>query len=181
MELSNTRFGTITYEEQDLIRLPKGMVGMPEMINYLILDFEESTPFKWMQSLDDATMGFLIADPLLFNPDFCLALNEEDFAGLEVDAPEDLAVFVICTFRGKWSETTGNLMGPIIVHAEKRLGCQIIVEDASFSTHEPVHDPVLKAEAAKADGSGSDSPAKAMPAVVNSAKADMQLQENVIG
>jgi flagellar assembly factor FliW len=181
MELSNTRFGTITYEEQDLIHLPKGMVGMPEMVDFLILDFEETTPFKWMQSLDDATMGFLIADPLLFNPDFSLALDKEDFSGLKVDSPEDLAVFVICTFRGKWSETTGNLMGPIIVHAEKRLGCQIIVEDASFSTHESVHDPVLKAEAAKADGGRGDAHAQAMPAAVSGGKGETQIKENVVG
>ncbi len=181
MELSNTRFGTINYEEGDPILLPKGMIGMPDMVNYLILDFEDETPFKWMQSLDDPTMGFLIADPLLFNPDFSLALSEEDSEGLQVNAPEDLAVFVICTFRGKWSGTTGNLMGPIIVHIDKRLGCQIIVEDASFSTHEPVHDPVLKAEAAKADGGDGDAVPQVMPASGIATEFEPQVIENTVG
>jgi len=179
MELSNTRFGTIEYEEKDLIHIPEGLVGMPDMVSFLILDFEEETPFKWMQCTQDANRGFLIADPLLFNPEFSLALGEDDLRDLEVNSPDDLAVFVICTFRGKWSETTGNLMGPIIVQVEKRLGRQVIVEESSFSTHECLHDPVLKAEAAKADGGSKDAIQSGTPTSVKAMGADMPARESI--
>ncbi len=179
MELVNTRFGTINFEEKDLIQIADGLVGMPDMTRFLILDFEEETPFKWMQSADDASLGFLIADPVLFNPDFNLVLGEVDLRDLEVNSPADLAIFVICTFRGEWAETTGNLMGPIIVQVEKRMGRQVIVEDSSYSTHEPVHDPVLKAEAAKADGGSSEATKNDMSAVAHEESDSELLRENM--
>lgn len=179
MELSNTRFGTIEYEEKDLVHIPDGLVGMPDMVSFLILDFEEETPFKWMQSTQDANRGFLIADPLLFNPEFSIALGEDDLRDLDVGNPDDLAVFVICTFRGAWSETTGNLMGPIIVQVEKRLGRQVIVEESSFSTHEPLHDPVLKAEAAKADGGSGETIPGGTTTTVEVAGSELSARESI--
>ncbi len=136
MELHGSCFGTIGYEEKDLLEIPSGLVGMPNLTRFLILDFEEQLPFKWLQSADEPSLGFLIAEPQLFRSDFALALAKEDLQDLDVDSLEDLVVFVLCTYRGDLEETTGNLLGPIIVHAGKRVGQQIIIEDGGFSAHE---------------------------------------------
>jgi flagellar assembly factor FliW len=138
MQLTGTRFGAMEYQEQDRITLPEGLVGMPDLRQFLIADFEEKVPFRWLQSVDDPSVGFLIADPVLFAPDFSLGLTESDLSGLAVSDPEELGIFVLCTFRGSWQETTGNLMGPVIIHAASRQGRQIIVEDSGYSTHEPL-------------------------------------------
>lgn len=138
MRLSGTRFGTVDYEERDVIHLAEGLVGMPQLRHFLIMEFAEQAPFRWLQSLEDPGVGFLIADPTLFDASFNLALDEHDLRDLEVNAPEDLSVFVICTRRGPWSATTGNLLGPVIVHTGARRGRQLIVEDAGYSTHAPL-------------------------------------------
>ncbi|MCB1162117.1 MAG: flagellar assembly protein FliW [Candidatus Krumholzibacteriia bacterium] len=138
MQLTGTRFGAMEYREQDRITLPEGLVGMPNLRQFLIADFEEKVPFRWLQSVDDPSVGFLIAEPALFEPEFSLGLTESDLRGLDVSDPEELGVFVLCTFRGSWQETTGNLMGPVLVHAGSRRGRQVIVEDSGYSTHEPL-------------------------------------------
>jgi flagellar assembly factor FliW len=139
MELIGTRFGSFSYEEQDLLELPEGLLGMPELIRFLILDFEEGLPFKWLQSVDNPKIGFLIADPRLFRPDFALGLNSQDLGELEVRSVDELVVFVICALKGELESCTGNLLGPIIVHAESRRGRQLVLEDGSYSTHEPLY------------------------------------------
>jgi flagellar assembly factor FliW len=138
MRLFGTRFGTVDYEARDVLQLAEGLVGMPQLQRFLIMEFAEQAPFRWLQSLDDPAVGFLIADPVLFDSGFSLALDEHDLRDLAVNAPEELTVFVLCTRRGAWAATTGNLLGPVIVHTRARRGRQIIVEDAGYSTHAPL-------------------------------------------
>ena len=99
MELTGTRFGDITYEQKDLLVLDSGLIGMPDQTEFLILDFEDDMPFKWLQSTRDASLGFLVGDPLLFRPDYQLALSRAELGGLDVKSPADLAVFVLCTMK----------------------------------------------------------------------------------
>jgi len=138
MELTGTRFGDFTYEEGDLLRLPEGLVGMPQLTRFLILDFEAELPFKWLQSVEEPAMGFLVADPRLFQPDYSLHLSRCDLGYMVVTDPADLVVFVLCTFGGDLREATGNLLGPIVVHAESRVGRQVILEDRDLSTKVPL-------------------------------------------
>ena len=139
MELKGTRFGDIEYQEKDLIRLKGGLIGMPDQTDFVILDFEEEMPFKWLQSTQEAALGFLVGDPLLFCPEYELGLDSGEFADLGVKAPEDLAIFVLCAFKGRIEETTANLLGPIIVHVENRVGRQVIVEDSEYSIETPIY------------------------------------------
>jgi flagellar assembly factor FliW len=138
MRLTGTRFGAVDYEERDVLQVAEGLVGMPQLQRFLIMEFAEQAPFRWLQSVDEPSVGFLIADPVLFDAGYNLALDEHDLRDLEVSAPEEITVFVLCTRRGPWSATTGNLLGPVIVHTAARRGRQIIVEDAGYSTHAPL-------------------------------------------
>ena len=158
MRLFGTRFGTVDYEEQDVLQLSEGLVGLPQLERFLVMEFAEQAPFRWLQSLDDPAIGFLIADPVLFDAGFNLALDEQDLRDLDVSAPEDLTIFVLCTRRGPWAATTGNLLGPIIVHTTARRGRQIIVEDAGYSTHAPLRKAlrVPGADRQRAAGAGAE-------------------------
>lgn len=138
MELTGTRFGDFQYEAEDILWLPEGLVGMPRLTRFLILDFEADLPLKWLQSIEEPAMGFLVADPRLFQPDYSLHLSRCDLGDMAVTDPADLVVFVLCTYRGDLEETTGNLLGPIVVHAGSRRGRQIILEDRDLSTRVPL-------------------------------------------
>jgi flagellar assembly factor FliW len=139
MKLQSTRFGEVEYQEKDLIKIANGLIGMPDNTNFIILDFEDEIPFKWLQNIQDPSVGFLVGDPLLFKPDYELALSQSEIRDLGVSAPQDLAIFVICTFQDQVEKTTGNLLGPIVVHVANRVGIQLIVEDSGFSTNESLY------------------------------------------
>lgn len=145
MYLRATRFGDLEVADQDILQLPEGLVGLPHLKRFVILDLAEQAPFRWLQSVDEPGLGFLIAEPGLFDPDYNLALDAHDLRGLAVRAAAELSVFVLCTRRGPWSATTGNLLGPIVVHTESRRGRQLIVEDAGYSTHAPLRQTAKEA------------------------------------
>jgi flagellar assembly factor FliW len=136
MELQGTRIGSVAYEESDLITLPSGLVGMPDLKRFLVLDFEEELPFKWLQSVDEPGVGFLVAEPAIFRPDFALGLEEEDLRELKSVGLQDIVVFVLCTYDAGKGAIAGNLRGPVIVDSTQRLGRQLVLEESAYGTHE---------------------------------------------
>ena len=138
MELKNTRFGDIVYQEKDLLEITGGLVGFPDLTEFLILDFEAATPFKWLQSVSEPAMGFLIAEPRLFRPEYSLSLDKEDLAAFDTQSVGDLVIFVICTYREGMEKTTGNLLAPVVVSDHSRRGRQVILEGSVFTTSESV-------------------------------------------
>jgi flagellar assembly factor FliW len=138
MELKGTRFGDFVIDEEDILHLAGGLIGMPLLQRFIIMDFDGETPFKWMQSVDDPLMGFVIADPRVFRPDFRLAAGEKELAALAPLIAEELIVFVLCTMRDENEVPTGNLLGPIVVNARTRRGVQVIDEQNLYNTHEAI-------------------------------------------
>ncbi len=138
MELKNTRFGDITYRQKDILEITGGLVGLPGLSQFLVLDFEVDTPFKWLQSVQESNIGFLIAEPRLFRPDYSVSLDEEDLAACEAESVDDLVIVAICTFREKLELSTGNLRAPIVVNETTRRGQQVILEGCDYTTHESI-------------------------------------------
>ncbi len=144
MIISDTVFGDIQYTETDQLILPLGLVGMPHLTRFLILDFEGEHAFKALISTEEPGINFLISDPRNFNKDFDFTLLEPTRDAMKVEDDKDLSVFVLCTWRGKFESTTGNLLGPIVVNVKTRKGMQVILERGSYTTHESLQ--VLKDE-----------------------------------
>lgn len=130
MIIHTTRFGDIDCPEEKILKIPSGIIGFPASTRYLILDHDRDVPFKWMQSLDQAELAFVIIDPVWFKPDYrvTIALDEIDELG-RVDEG-DLAMFVILTIPSDDpSSMTANLRGPVVVHTGTRIAKQLILRD----------------------------------------------------
>lgn len=138
MKIEGTRFGEIDYEDKDLILLPDGMLGMADKQSFLLMDFSEGTPFKWLQSADDCNLGFLAVDPSAFKCEYKPVLRREQLESLDLGNQEDLVLFVLCTWRGSPAESTVNLAGPIVVNSRNRRGCQVVLDGDEYGIREPM-------------------------------------------
>ena len=58
IKVKTTRFSEIEVDEKDVIELPSGLIGFPELKSYVLLDHDKDSPFKWLQSLDDGAIAF---------------------------------------------------------------------------------------------------------------------------
>jgi flagellar assembly factor FliW len=94
----------------------------------------------WLQSLDDAALVFLLADPFAHRADYAADLPDADVGALgATGAPGELAVLAIVTLPAERGGTpTVNLRAPVVLHAHTRLGRQLVLQDDRWGMTEPV-------------------------------------------
>jgi flagellar assembly factor FliW len=93
----------------------------------------------WLQSLDDAALVFLLADPFAHRADYVADLPDADVGALgATGAPGELAVLAIVTLPAERGGTpTVNLRAPVVLHAHTRLGRQLVLQDDRWGMTEP--------------------------------------------
>ncbi|NPA14925.1 MAG: flagellar assembly protein FliW [Deferribacteres bacterium] len=132
MKITTTRFGEIDVKEDEIIHMVEPILGFPYSKRYVILNHKTGSPFKWLQSVDDAGLAFVIVDPRLFKPDYVVPLEKEDAEKLQIEDEADAEVYVFVVIPEDPKEMSANLKGPLVVNRKKRLAKQIVLIDDSY-------------------------------------------------
>jgi flagellar assembly factor FliW len=139
MTLTGTRFGDIDFEVEDVVTFSDGLVGFPDTQRFVLVCVKPESPFRWLQSLDEPDLAFLVADPIHFVPDYQLVVAEAEVAGLGLGDDSPPLVFVTANVpRGRPEEMTLNLAGPLVVNAVSRQARQVVVEDEAYTVRHRV-------------------------------------------
>ena len=136
MEIQSTRFGRLTVEDERIMTFPNGLLGFPSYTRYALIQTGQENYFFWLQSVDEPNLAFVITDPAIFFKDYQVPVREETAQELQLTDPAYLQVFVICNKVGEW--LTGNLLGPIVVNAQNRLGQQVVLTEKKWTTRQPL-------------------------------------------
>lgn len=135
MKISSSALGEIEISEQQIFEMPAGMIGFPSLRTYALVPFpDQEAPFYWWQSLESASLCFILLDPSLVYPDYQVRVpsGELDETGL-TDASTG-AVFVVATVPENPADMTVNLMGPLVLNRASRKAKQIILTDPRYTT-----------------------------------------------
>ena len=134
MQIVTTRFGSLDVADERVIHFPLGLLGFETQQRFVLIDSDEVAPLRWLQAVGTPELAFLVVEPDLFFPDYQVRLSADDRHVLEL-GPEDAAV-VLClvVIPDQPIEMTANLMGPLVMNPEKRLGKQVVLHDSGFST-----------------------------------------------
>ncbi len=145
MKFSTTRFGEIEVNLDESIFFPSGLIGFPELTRFVLLNSEsETSPFKWLQSLDDGSIAFILINPLSFKPDYMVEVSDEEITGLELTSEENAAISVIVTMPSNPEEMTANLKAPIVFNVENRRGKQVILNNPEYLTKHLIGQEIKK-------------------------------------
>lgn len=144
MKFVATKFGEIDFEENEIIVLPKGILGFSQLTRYILLEKEESGPFKWFQSVEDPNVAFVIADPLSFFPNYKLEIDEKELEELNYTNSRDLITYVIVTVPQDASLASADLLGPLVINAKKRLAKQAVMSNSPYTTKHYLLDEIKK-------------------------------------
>ncbi len=124
MKITTSRFGELECRDEMLIRFPSGIIGFPRSTRYIILDHDREAPFKWLQSVDEGGLAFVI------KPDYRVTLEPAALDDLGSPADAELILFVLLTVPpGDPDRITANLRAPVVVHEPTRHAKQIILHD----------------------------------------------------
>lgn len=138
MNCHSTRFGTFDVKKESILTFPCGLLGFHEYHRYVILDHDTEAPFKWLQSLDEPALAFVIIDPGLFLADYRIEVSREAMSEVQGGETEEMATAVILTIPSDDpGRITANLRGPLLMNPRTKLCKQLVLSD-EFPTRHPL-------------------------------------------
>ncbi len=124
MQIDSPRFGTLHVEANRIIDFPSGLAGFEQCRRFTLFHPDETEPrFFILQSLDDASLAFNIADPAQFGFHFEIELSDAELDLLHLADAGQAAVVVLLS-KGERGEVRANLNAPLVLNLEARRGLQ---------------------------------------------------------
>ncbi len=134
MKINTTRFGEITIDGSGIIDFPLGLPGFQNLKRFFLLDYRD--PIRWLHSVDDPDIAFIVTEPFNVFPDYTFMLDDETAEFLKVKDHRDIVVFVVLVVTE--NILNANLKAPLIVNLKNLKGVQILLEDEQYSFRSPV-------------------------------------------
>ncbi len=138
MIVKTKRFGDLNIEEQDIITMIGGLPGFEDNTKYVLLDHDDKSPYKWLQSLENPELAFVVMEPFIFFEDYQFELSQNDIRELEVARPEDVAVLVILVIPEDPRKMTANIKAPLVLNMTKMKGKQVILNNDAYPVKLPL-------------------------------------------
>ena len=137
--INTTRFGQMCIDHSRIINFPEGILGFPDEKRFVILEHKPGSPFCWLQSIDTPELAFVMMSPLLVKDDYLTGLPASERKLLEGEGAGKYALFAFVTIpRGEVQKMTINLLGPILIDVENRIGRQLVLANSGYDTRYPV-------------------------------------------
>lgn len=140
----NTRvFGEIDIAEDKIIHFPGGIVGFPDMTEFaLIHDSEKESvcAVRWLQSMQEPEFAMPVMDPLAVVPDYNPEVEDELLKPIGELDPESILVLVTMTVPKDIKNMTVNLQAPLVINADEKKACQIIVDTEKYPIRFPIYE-----------------------------------------
>ncbi len=138
MNIHTERFGQVKVPDDKIIKIDGGVIGFEDKTRFILLDFLEKSPLKWLQSTEDGALAFVVCDPWHFFKDYDPDISAEDKKEINLGSQDDLVLLTIATVPADISQTSLNLLSPIIINMDKMAAKQIILYDSAYTTKHKV-------------------------------------------
>ena len=139
MIIKTARFGTLAVEAKSILTIDNGLLAFEDLTRFLLLDIAENVNFKWLQSIDNPKVAFLLVDPFTIKVDYSVDLNNDLVEQLSISVAEDVLVYTIVTVpKSGFKNATTNLIGPLIINWTKMRAKQIIYEKKDITIRYPI-------------------------------------------
>jgi len=135
IKLNTARFGMLEVKEEKIINFPSGLVGLPNLNRFILLDHKD-TQLKWLQAIDDPDMAFIVVSPSLLIAEYSLDLDKSVKQYIQLENEDDLAVLV--TMRVNGEDVIANFQGPIVINSRAMKGVQVVLDRPGKSYQEVV-------------------------------------------
>ncbi len=141
IEINSKPFGKIKIDESQILTFPAGLFGFEAYSRFALVEEDSESVFKWLQSLDEVELAFILIQPELFMPDYkpIIPRSELQTIGL-TSVDESLKMVIVSIPDNDVSLMTANLQGPIIINRTTHVGRQFISRDESH----PIRKKILE-------------------------------------
>jgi len=135
-------------EEHGVIDCPNGLLGFSHAKRFIILEESEGKGpiFRWLQSVDDPDVAFVVADPNLFVENYLESIPMGDLNECGLKEYEVPVFLVIVTVPADDPfGMTANLLAPLVLSPLTKTIRQVVLSHSDYSSNHPVFERVRAA------------------------------------
>jgi len=130
--------GEVEIDEQEIIDFPEGIPGFEDSRKYVILDIPENDTFKVLQNAEDEYVSFVVTEPWAFFESYDFDIPDEELMKINIRKEEQIAVLNIVTLSDDFEKSTVNLLAPVVINSEDRVGRQYVLNSGKYTTKHPL-------------------------------------------
>jgi flagellar assembly factor FliW len=128
---------TVTEEALPELEFATGLPGFPEAHRFVLVHLgDPDSPFSILRSLDQPDLEFVVAPPGMFFPDYEPEIDDSLAGRLALRNADDALLLMIVTVADPPSDSTANLLGPIVVNRHTRSAAQAVLDAGRYATKE---------------------------------------------
>lgn len=145
--VQTSNFGIISYGPEAAIEFPRGLPGFDDRRRFVALQFEDTAPLVFLQSLEVPDLCFITMPVLAVDPQYRLEVAGEDLGLVELSPirqpriGEDVLCLTVLSIGE--SGPTANLLAPVVVNLRTLKAVQAVAPESGYS-----HQHALVAEEA---------------------------------
>jgi flagellar assembly factor FliW len=139
VNIDSTRFGALEVPDESVLEFPNGLIGLGGT-RYTLIAREESAPFLWLHSLDDASLAIPVTNPWFFFSSYEVEVSDSEAERIGVTDPSQADVYVTVRAGEAIEDFRANLRAPILVAGGR--GHQVINEASGTSVRAPLFEEV---------------------------------------
>ena len=138
MQVDTLRFGTVEVDENKLIIFNDGIPGLEQYKKYALLQFEDSYPIVWLQSMEDTGICLPVLDTFKVLPEYVFDIDESDVKALEITSPDELHVVSVVVIPEDIQGMTVNLAAPVLINTKTGKAKQVVLSGSEYNVRAPV-------------------------------------------
>ncbi|MEK4849510.1 flagellar assembly protein FliW [Paenibacillus sp. FSL H7-0756] len=131
MIIDTLSWGKMKVDEEHVFHFSKGIPGFEEETDFALISTPDHS-FWYLQSTKDKALSFLLSDPFVFYPSYEFDLPDAEAKELKIN--NQLIVRCVITLKNKVEESTINLLAPLVLNPEERVGKQIVLHNTPYHT-----------------------------------------------
>ena len=134
-KINTLRFGEIEIAAEEVICFNDGIPGFEEEHEFLVIPYDEESPFVFLQSVQTPELAFLMTSPFVFFPEYQFEIDDATIEKLEINREEDIQIYSLLTLPAKNIKfMTANLLAPVVINQINRAAKQVILDQSQYTT-----------------------------------------------
>jgi flagellar assembly factor FliW len=155
MQFETTRFGLIELEENKIINFPEGLPGFEYVREMALIPHPSATgsPFCWLQCIDKnwdgaGALALPVISPWVIDSEYAPTLPASSLSDLQISDIRAQAQFwaIVTIPPTDPSKATVNLLAPILLNSEARVGRQVLLRNERYSLRTPLSSQPTRVE-----------------------------------
>ena len=133
IKINSTKFGELEIDKKNIFNFVSPIIGFSDLVQYTIIDYKSDSPFKWLQSIEEADLAFPVTLCSFFGIDYQFDIPDEEAQKLEIENADDVFVFNIANIPSENPQgATINMLAPLVVNLANKKAMQIILKNTNF-------------------------------------------------